>query len=163
MTKVLWVNKRVFKWGDTFRGISNRFRHSSMGARVCKMADTELPQYMVYILPGKFRKQWCKVTWGNHAEKWSSTCIIKILTIPVRTILLRCMADSMVWNGGDFALWSRNITFPLVLSLENKIFVSLRWAKMTFSPEPRSGEGENKSFLPTESWQKFCSREMKRA
>ncbi len=44
--RVLWVNKRVLKWGDTFRGISNRFRHSSTGARVCKMADTELLQYI---------------------------------------------------------------------------------------------------------------------
>ena len=35
-------------------------------------------------------------------------------------------------------------TFTSILSRYNRIHVSLRGEKMTFSPEPRSGEGENK-------------------
>ena len=49
----------------------------------------------------------------------------------------------------------KNIRFTLVSSLENKIFVSLRWAKMHFRPSREAARVKISHFCPPKADKNF--------
>ena len=55
-----------------------------------------------------------------------------------------CLVTINAKSGEKYKIYARFIS-------REQNFCQLEVGKNAFSPEPRSGEGENKSFLPTES------------